>query len=221
MLFPLFQRGRSENTQIAGGEPPFQDIRRLVGAPLTILKPITLMVNALFLGREASPFWGHIMLLGEMVVARGIATVEQVMSALERQRVSGGHLGAHLIALGVLTSLELSSLLVEQNDARAALPFCERTLARWEGEFGVHHPATARARCNLAQMLLTDGQAEAALAEGRMAVAALRAAYGDDHAWTKKAEAIKNAAHHAVYGPEAAALARLRTLTKQSEPQSA
>jgi hypothetical protein len=65
-----------------------------------------------------------------MVVARGIATVEQVMSALERQRVSGGHLGAHLIALGVLTSLELSSLLVEQNDARTALPFCERTLAR-------------------------------------------------------------------------------------------
>jgi hypothetical protein len=54
-----------------------------------------------------------------------------------------------------------------------------------------------------------------------MAVNALRATYGDDHAWTKKAEAIKSAAYHAVYGPEAAALARLRALTKQPEPQSA
>jgi hypothetical protein len=94
-------------------------------------------------------------------------------------------------------------------------------LARWEGEFGVHHPATARARCNLAQTLLSDGQAEAALAAARMAVDALRATYGDGHTWTKEAEAITSAAYQRAYGPEAAALVRLRALTRQPEPQSA
>jgi Tetratricopeptide repeat len=162
---------------------------------------------------------GHrVMLLGEMVVARGIATVEEVLSALQRQSVQGGHLGAHLIALGVMTPLELSTLLVEQNDARTTLPFCERTLIRWESEFGVHHAATARARCNLAHALLSAGQAKEALAASQMAFTALRATYGDDHAWTKDAAAAVKAAHHAVYGPEAAALARLRALTKQAEP---
>ena len=169
--------------------------------------------------RENVRMWGRIMLLGEMVVARGIATVEQVVSALQRQRDQGGHLGAHLIAVGVSTSLELSALLVDQNDARTALPFCVQTLTRWEQEFGGDHPATARARCNLSQMLLADGQAEEALAASQMAHNALRAAYGDDHAWTKKAAAAVAAAHHAVYGPEAAALARLRAITKQPEPE--
>jgi len=159
------------------------------------------------------------MLLGEMVVARGIATVEEVVSALERQRDQGGHLGAHLIALGALTSSELSALLVEQNDARLTLPFCEQTVARWENEFGVHHPATARARGNLARALLSDGQAEEALAASQIAFNALRAAYGDDHAWTKDAEAVRTAAHHAVHCPEAAALVRLRAITKQPERQ--
>jgi hypothetical protein len=157
------------------------------------------------------------MLLGEMIVARGIATVEQVVAALERQRVAGGHLGAHLIAMGALTSLELSVLLVEQNDVRVALPFCERTLTRWEGEFGPHHPATARARSNLAQALLSDGKSKEALAASEMAFDALRAAYGDDHAWTKDADIIRKAASHAVHGPEASALARLRAKTKQVE----
>ncbi|HTZ35199.1 MAG TPA: tetratricopeptide repeat protein [Stellaceae bacterium] len=161
------------------------------------------------------------MLLGEMVVARGIATVEQVVGALERQRDQGGHLGAHLIAMGVLTSRELSALLVEQNDARTAIPFCEQTLTRWEGEFGVHHPATARARCNLAHALLADGRAEEALAAALAAVMALRANYGDDHAWTRAAMTVHQTAHHAVHGPQAAELARLRAVTKQAEPQKA
>jgi hypothetical protein len=126
------------------------------------------------------------MLLGEMLVARCIATVKQVVSALERQRAQGGHLGAHLIAMGALTSLELSALLVEQNDARITLPFCEKALARWHSEFGVHHPVTARASCNLAQALLADGRAEEALAASQLALKVLRAAYGDDHAWTKR-----------------------------------
>jgi hypothetical protein len=159
------------------------------------------------------------MLLGEMVVARGIATVEQVMSALERQRSSGGHLGAHLIALGVITSLQLSTLLVEQNDARTMLPSCKQKLVRCEAELGLHNPATARARSNLAHMLLTDGQAKEALAESEMAVASLRAAYGDRHAWTKDAEGVREGAHSLVFGSEAAALAQLRAKIKQREPQ--
>jgi hypothetical protein len=161
------------------------------------------------------------MLLGEMVVARGIGTVEQVLRALERQRASGGHLGGHLIALGVLTSLELSALLVEQHDARTMSPVCKQSLARWEAEFGLDHPATAWSRSNLAKTLLADGQAEEALAEAQMAVNALRAACGDDHAWTKDAESVRKAAHYVVYGPKAAALARLRAMTKQGEPQIA
>jgi hypothetical protein len=159
------------------------------------------------------------MLLGEMVVARGIATVEEVVSALKRQHEQGGHLGAHLVALGALTSVELSALLVEQNDVRLTLPFCEQTVVRWEGEFGLHHPATARARGNLARALLSDGQAEAALAASQIAFDALHAAYGDDHAWTKDAEAVRSAAHYAVHRPEAAQVARLRTMTTQAEPQ--
>jgi tetratricopeptide (TPR) repeat protein len=154
-----------------------------------------------------------------MVVARGIATVEEVVSALKRQHDQGGHLGAHLIALGALTSVELSALLVEQNDARLTLPFCEQTVARWESEFGVHHPATARARGNLARALLSDGQAEEALAASQMAFNALQAAYGDNHAWTKDAETVKSAAYYAVHRPEAAQVIRLRAMTTQPEPQ--
>lgn len=165
--------------------------------------------------------WGQIMLLGEMVVARGIATVEQVMTALERQRRSGGHLGAHLIALGVLTELELSALLVEQNDARTMLPVCQQSLARWETEFGLNHPTTALARSNLAHTLLADGQAEEALAESQLAVNALRASCGDDHAWTKRAEAVRKTAHYLVYGPKGAVLGRLRAMTNQPAPQNA
>jgi hypothetical protein len=161
------------------------------------------------------------MLLGEMVVARGIATVEQVTTALERQRLSGGPLGAHLIALGVLTSLELSALLVEQHDARSMLPVCKQSLTRWESEFGPHHPATARARSNLSRTLLADGQAEEALAESQTAVNALRESCGDDHEWTTDAEAVRKTAHYLVHGPKGAALTRLRAITRHHALQSA
>ena len=49
--------------------------------------------------------------LGELLVGRGLVTRADIDAALERQLVEGGRLGENLIALGLLTADQLSSVM--------------------------------------------------------------------------------------------------------------
>ena len=49
--------------------------------------------------------------LGELLVGRGLVTGADIDGALERQLVEGGRLGENLIALGLLTADQLSSVI--------------------------------------------------------------------------------------------------------------
>ncbi len=51
------------------------------------------------------------MLLGELLVANGLATAEDVAEALRRQRLHGGRLGAILISMGRISELDLRRVL--------------------------------------------------------------------------------------------------------------
>ena len=156
------------------------------------------------------------MLLGEMLVAQGLATTGQVAEALQRQQASGGHLGAHLISIGVLTALQLYDLLNEQYSARTTIPFCQRMLARWEAEFGVDHPSTSEMRCKLARALMADGRYDEALTASQTAYECFRMMFGSKHHRTIDAELVRDAAKEAVRGPATASILRLRAMTQAS-----
>jgi hypothetical protein len=157
------------------------------------------------------------MLLGEMLVAQGVATTAEVATALRRQRADGGHLGAHLISMGVLTALQLYALLKEQSSARTTIPFCQRMLARWEAEFGVDHPSTSEMRCKLARALMADGRYDEALAASQTAYDCFRVMFGSKHNRTIDAELVRDAAKEAARGPATASILRLRAMTRESQ----
>ena len=51
------------------------------------------------------------MSLGGLLVGMGLLTLSDINEALERQRVEGGRLGENLIALGLLTEEQLTSVI--------------------------------------------------------------------------------------------------------------
>ncbi len=146
------------------------------------------------------------MRLGEMAVSRGLATAAEIDTALHHQQAEGGRLGSHLIAMGVLTSDQLFSLLREQHEIQVTLPFCETSVSRWEKEFGTDHPSTGRMRCNLARVLLAAGRPADALTQGRAALAAHKTVLGSGHPWTIESarvttEALNALNHHPAMAP--------------------
>jgi len=54
------------------------------------------------------------MMLGEMLVRRGLISAEQLTQALAKQKQSGEYLGAVLVHLGIVTELQLVEALAEQ-----------------------------------------------------------------------------------------------------------
>jgi len=58
--------------------------------------------------------------LGELLVAKGKLTGEQLQKALQAQMIWGGHLGTNLIELGFLTEDELGEVLAEAHAVRYA-----------------------------------------------------------------------------------------------------
>ncbi|HEV7283817.1 MAG TPA: hypothetical protein VGN75_03095, partial [Kaistia sp.] len=62
------------------------------------------------------------MQIGEILIAAGAVTAEDVQAALRRQQSSGGLLGDNLVALGLITSDRLEAVLKE-------MPQPPRTLA--------------------------------------------------------------------------------------------
>ena len=127
------------------------------------------------------------MRLGEMLVAQGYVTQEQVDAALERQRREGGRLGANLVAQGVLTVEVLLATVKNQQEAEGATHIIRRTFESWKTIYGANHPHTNRARYNLASACLAAGNtaeaaelteaaelADAAFAAHRLALGASR-----------------------------------------------
>jgi hypothetical protein len=55
--------------------------------------------------------------LGDIIVERGIVTVEQLEEALKVQRDTGGKLGEVLVELGFITRVALAGVISEQWDA--------------------------------------------------------------------------------------------------------
>lgn len=58
--------------------------------------------------------------LGELLVAKGKLTSEQLQKALQAQMIWGGHLGTNLIELGYVTEDELGEVLAEAHSVRYA-----------------------------------------------------------------------------------------------------
>src|SRR3546814_2303836 len=57
--------------------------------------------------------WMQGMQIGEILIAAGAVTAEDVQEALRRQRSAGGLLGDNLVALGLITAPRLESILKE------------------------------------------------------------------------------------------------------------
>src|SRR3546814_19350296 len=66
--------------------------------------------------------WMQGMQIGEILIAAGAVTAEDVQEALRRQRSAGGLLGDNLVALGLITAPRLDSILT-------AMPPPPRSLA--------------------------------------------------------------------------------------------
>jgi hypothetical protein len=138
------------------------------------------------------------MKIGEIFVTLGQLSARDLERALKRQEQHGGKIGENLVAMGLVTPMQLTSALRLQREVETALPACERTLAKLESGFGPMHPNTAHARCNLARLLVLAGRPAEALPHGRAALAARHAHHGPRHAATAEAEKVVNQALEAL-----------------------
>jgi hypothetical protein len=137
------------------------------------------------------------MRLGEILVAQGYVTLEQVDAALERQRRDGGRLGAILVAQGALTIELLLTTVKNQTEVDATIDLCKRTLASWQTICGANDSQTNRARYNLARAFLAAGRGAEAAELAETALAGHRATLGADHDWTLDSAQLAKATRRA------------------------
>lgn len=96
------------------------------------------------------------MKLGEVLVARGYLTPEQLSYALARQRRRHGHLGKILVRMNAITIDELHSALRDQREQ--LITEQRQILERVRATHGAEHPRTIRAHYELARALFDAGQ---------------------------------------------------------------
>ena len=138
------------------------------------------------------------MRLGDLLIGQGLATPGDIAGAMERQKSEGGRLGTHLVAIGVLTVDQLLTALRSQQEADAALGLCEHTLQRTQLIYGSDHPNTHRAHYNLGRALLAAGRAADSVPHAETARAGQEKTLGNGHAWTQQsAQLLANARHAA------------------------
>ena len=130
------------------------------------------------------------MLLGELLVAQGLATTGEIKHALARQERYGGRIGEHLIDMGVLTKEMLEAALRRQYEQALAILAREDLLARSLRRHGSDHPQTHRQRAQLASVLIVGGRLTEALDLAHNAAAGLANIFGPEHPWTKEAEQL-------------------------------
>jgi hypothetical protein len=142
------------------------------------------------------------MRLGELLIGQGLVTAEDVDEALQRQRLEGGRVGNHLVAMGVITVDKLLMALRGQKEVDATLDMCARTLQRWQGVHGPDHPNTHRARYSYARALLAAGRAGEAVKHAEAALAGHRRTVGEHHVWTDDSLQLVADARHAASARE-------------------
>jgi hypothetical protein len=130
------------------------------------------------------------MLLGELLVAQGLATTGEIKNALALQERYGGRVGDHLIDMGVLSKETLEAALRRQYEQAVAILAREDLLARSLRHHGNDHPQTHRQRSQLASVLITVGRRAEALDLAQRAFAGLAKTVGPEHPWTKQAERV-------------------------------
>jgi hypothetical protein len=138
------------------------------------------------------------MRLGELLIGQGLVTPEDVEDALERQKLQGGRLGNHLIAMGALTVEKLLMALRGQQEVGATLDMCARTFQRSQAVHGPDHPNVHRARYSYARALLAAGRSTDSLKHAEAALAGCRKCVGEHHAWTDEALQLVADARHVV-----------------------
>jgi hypothetical protein len=107
------------------------------------------------------------MRLGEVLINRGYATSAQVDAALSLQRQRGGHIGTHLVAMGVISPDLLFAALQSQRET--AVVDCENMLERSESEHGLVHQNTSIAHYDLARALFEAGRTADAVPHAKAA----------------------------------------------------
>lgn len=127
------------------------------------------------------------MRLGDLLIGQGLVTSQDVDAALQNQRRQGGRLGTHLVAMGMLTIDQLVTALRGQQEVGATVTMCARTFQRSQMMYGTDHPKTQRARYSYARALLAAGRGPEALKYAETALASIRKALGENHAWTDDA----------------------------------
>jgi hypothetical protein len=138
------------------------------------------------------------MRLGELLVGQGLASPEEVETALKRQKREGGRLGTHLVAMGILTVEQLLTALRGQHEVGVAVDLCEQALARLLVVCGPNHPNTYRARYNLARALLASGRASESIEHAEWALAGHLTLLGREHLWTKESADFVADVRHAL-----------------------
>ena len=130
------------------------------------------------------------MLLGELLVAHGFVTVAETKAALARQQNHGGRIGENFIALGLITKTALEGILRKQYELALAVLNCENSLAKAKQVYGSDHPKTNRQRCYLPQALVATGNLAEALDLAQTAFAGHKAAFGEEHSWTRESAQV-------------------------------
>jgi hypothetical protein len=135
-------------------------------------------------------------LLGEMLLQRGLITPAQLEMALVRQQQRGGHVGTILVKMGAITAEQLLTELPTQR----GLVVVEResALERLRAAHGPRHESTSRAHYDLARALFEAGRAADAVPHAKAAFDGFTAARGFHHAWSRKAARLASDARLAI-----------------------
>jgi hypothetical protein len=136
------------------------------------------------------------MLLGEMLVRRGLITPAQLEVALLRQQQRGGHVGSILVRMGAITAEQLLTALPAQREN--AVIEQEGALERSQAQHGSAHESTSRAHYDLAHALLEVGRAAEAAPHAEAAFDGFATKRGRHHRWSLQAARLVTDARQAV-----------------------
>lgn len=142
------------------------------------------------------------MRLGEMLVAQGLVSREDVATALARQRKQGKRLGSHLVAMGALTIEQLAEALARQRELEAAVDACARLLRDLQQRHGDLNPATSQAAYELARANFAAGYTDHALTLGEHVLDRYRRSFGFDDDRTREAEQFVAQVRESVERPD-------------------
>jgi len=127
------------------------------------------------------------MLLGELLVAEGLATETEIGTALALQERYGGRIGEHLIDIGAITRATLDAALRKQYEMARAIVIAEDRLDKALRRYGAGDPQVERLRYRVAAAFAGAGQFAEALPLAQTALDSHARTLGPAHPWTRDA----------------------------------